>query len=46
LNLIIDGVTHGVRSKTGKNPVIEVKYKDPARMFDEIVEIIRKHKTD
>ncbi len=44
LNLIIDGVTHGVRSKIGKNPVIEVKYKDPVRMFDEIVEIIKKHK--
>ena len=46
LNLIIDGVTHGVRSKTGKNPVTEIKYKDPAGMFDEIVKIIKKHKMD
>jgi hypothetical protein len=44
LNLIIDGVTYGVRSKIGKNPVIEVKYKDPEKMFDEIVQIIKKHK--
>lgn len=46
LNLIIDGVTHGVKSKIGKNPVIEIKFKDPGRMFDEIVEIIKKHKLD
>ncbi len=46
LNLIIDGVTHGVRSKTGKNTATEVKYKDPAGMFDEIVEIIKKHKKE
>lgn len=46
LNLIIDGVTHGVKSKIGKNPVSEIKFKDPGRMFDEIVEIIKKHKLD
>lgn len=44
LNLIIDAVTHGVKDKIGKNPSIEISYNSPAKMFDEIVEVIKKHK--
>lgn len=43
LNLIIDAVTQGVKSKTGKTPVDAVRYHSPEKMFDEIVEVIRKH---
>lgn len=44
LNLIIDGVTHGLKSKTGSPDESEIKYRDPSVMFDEIVEIIKKHR--
>jgi len=44
LNLIIDAVTHGVKDKIGKNPTIEINYNNPGKMFDEIVEVIKKHK--
>ncbi len=44
LNLIIDAVTHGVKSKISKNPTDEIKYNNPDKMMDEIVEIIKRHK--
>jgi hypothetical protein len=44
LNLIIDGVTQGVKAKIGTNPVHEIKYNAPEKMFDEIVEVINRHK--
>lgn len=44
LNLIIDGVTQGVKAKTGTNPALEIKYNSPDKMFDEIVEVINRHK--
>jgi len=44
LNLIIDGVTHGIKSKISVNPVDEIKYNNPGQMFDEIIEVINKHK--
>jgi len=43
LNLIIDGVSHGVKAKTCEKSDI-MKYNNAAEMFDEIVEIINKHK--
>ena len=43
LNLIIDGVSHAVRAKIGEKSDI-VKYNNSAEMFDEILEIINKHK--
>lgn len=44
LNLIIDGVTQGVKAKIGTNPVHDIKYNSPDKMFDEIVEVINRHK--
>jgi len=44
LNLIIDAVTEGVKSKVSKNPMIEIKYNEPVKMLDEIVQVIKKHK--
>lgn len=44
LNLIIDGVTQGVKAKIGTNPAHEIKYNSPDKMFDEIVEVINRHK--
>ena len=44
LNLIIDGVTYGVKGKIGSGPVDEIKYNSPDKMFDEIVEVINRHK--
>ena len=43
LNLIIDGVSHGVKAKTCEKSDI-IKYNNAAEMFDEIVEVINKHK--
>jgi len=44
LNLIIDGVTHAVKGKISSRPGADNKYKNTAEMFDEIVEVIKKHK--
>jgi hypothetical protein len=44
LNLIIDAVTHGVKSKIGSNPASEIKYSSPDKMFEEIVAVINRHK--
>ncbi len=44
LNLIIDGVTHGVKGKVNANTQDEIKYNSPDKMFDEIIEVINKHK--
>ena len=44
LNLIIDAVTHGVKAKIGTNPSHDIKYNSPDMMFDEIVEVIKRHK--
>ncbi len=46
LNILIDAVTAGVRAKTGSGKVDLSHYKDPAKMFDELVEIVKKHKVD
>lgn len=43
LNLIIDGVTHGVKGKIGSVPGQAGKYDSPEKMFDEIVEVINRH---
>jgi len=43
LNLIIDGVSHAVKSKIGERSDM-IKYNNAAEMFDEIVEIINRHK--
>jgi len=43
LNLIIDGVIHGVKAKIGERANME-KYNNAAEMFDEILEIINRHK--
>ena len=43
LNLIIDGVSCAVKAKIGEKSDV-VKYTDEAEMFDEIVEIINRHK--
>lgn len=44
LNLIIDAVTHGIRSKLGSNSTDEMKYNNPEKMFDEIVKVINNYK--
>lgn len=44
LNLVIDAVTQGVKSKTGSLPEHEKKYSSPDRMFDEIIEVINRHR--
>ena len=46
LNLVIDAVTTGIRAKTGSGQRDMSNYNDPAKMFDEIVEVVKKHKTD
>ena len=46
LNLIIDAVTNGVKGKIGSLPAGDNMYKDSAAMFDEIIEVIKKHKTE
>ncbi|HPS57740.1 MAG TPA: hypothetical protein PK514_06500 [Spirochaetota bacterium] len=46
LNLVIDAVTTGVRAKTGSGTGDMSNYNDPAKMFDEIVEVVKKHKID
>ena len=43
LNLIIDGVSCAVKSKIGEKSDM-IKYNNAAEMFDEIVEVINKHK--
>lgn len=43
LNLIIDGVNHAVKAKTGNESGDEIKFKDAAQMFDELVEVVKKH---
>jgi len=45
LNLIIDGVNHAVGAKIHSDRSDDVKYRDPAKMFDELVEVIKKHQT-
>lgn len=42
--LIIDGVTHAVKAKTGSKSGDDIKYNMPEKMFDEIVEVIKRHK--
>jgi len=42
LNLIIDGVSHGVKAKVGEKSDI-IKYNNAEEMFDEIVDVINKH---
>lgn len=44
LNLVIEGVSHGVKSKIGSNPASDIKYNSPDKMFDEIVAVINRHK--
>jgi hypothetical protein len=46
INLIIDAVTHSIKEKLGTNNSIESKYSAPEKMFDEIVEVINRHKTE
>ncbi len=46
LNRIIDAVTQGVKAKTGLLKESESQFKDPAAMFDEIVEVVNRHRTD
>lgn len=46
LNILIDAVTAGVRSKTGSGKGDMSHYRDPAKMFDELVEVVKKHKVD
>ena len=43
LNLIIDGVSYGVKAKVGEKSDI-IKYNNAEEMFDEIVEVVNKHK--
>jgi hypothetical protein len=43
LNLIIDGVSCAVKAKIGEKSDV-IKYTNGAEMFDEIVEIINRHK--
>jgi hypothetical protein len=43
LNLIIDGVSCAVKAKIGEKSDM-IKYTNGAEMFDEIVEIINRHK--
>lgn len=44
LNLIIDGVTHAVKGKIGAKNSGDISYNNAAGMFDEIVEVINRHK--
>lgn len=44
LNLIIDGVTHAVKGKIGAKKSGDISYNNAAGMFDEIVEVINRHK--
>ena len=46
LNLVIDAVITGVKAKGGGGTPDAGNYKDPAGMFDEIVEVVKKHKVD
>ena len=43
LNIIIDAVSHAVKAKIGEKSDI-VKYNNADEMFDEILEVINKHK--
>ena len=43
LNLIIDGVSHAVKAKAGEKSDI-TKYSNAEEMFDEILEIVNRHK--
>lgn len=43
LNLIIEGVNHGVKAKTGSLPDDVTKFRDASLMFDELVEVVKKH---
>jgi len=44
LYLIIDGVTHAVKGKIGSKNNENIKYNSPGKMFDDIVEVIKKYK--
>lgn len=46
LNILIDAVTAGVRAKTGSGKADMSHYNDPAGMFDELVEVVKRHKVD
>lgn len=46
LNILIDAVTAGIRAKTGSGKTDMSRYNDPAEMFDELVEVVKRHKVD
>ena len=46
LNILIDAVITGIKAKTGSGKGDMSHYKDPAKMFDELVEVVKKHKVD
>lgn len=43
LNLLIEGVNHGVKAKTGSLTGDVIKFRDADLMFDELVEVVKKH---
>ncbi len=46
LNILIDAVTTGIKAKTGSGNGDLSGYKNPAGMFDELVDVVKKHKID
>lgn len=46
LNLLIDAVITGIKAKTGSGTGNTAGYNAPDKMFDELVEVVKKHKTD
>lgn len=44
LHLIIEGVSHAVKGKTGSNTGDDAGYDSPEQMFDELVEVINRHR--
>ena len=46
LNILTDAVINGIRAKTGSGTGDMSHYRDPEKMFDELVEVVKKHKVD
>ncbi len=46
LNILTDAVINGIRAKTGSGKGDMSHYRDPEKMFDELVEVVKKHKVD
>jgi hypothetical protein len=46
LNILTDAVITGIRAKTGSGKGDMSHYRDAEKMFDELVEVVKKHKID